>query len=230
MAERVLTTRELNRALLARQHLLEPSDASIAQTLRAIGGIQAQYAPSMYLGLWSRMRRLERDDLTRALEQRSVVQATLMRITIHLVAKRDFWPFALATWRARCELLIRSMRERATAEQLDELAGRVREHLGQHATITRKELDALVGRSNAVGIGQWIDLVRAPPSGTWERRRADLFALAEDWIGPPPQLTAHGAAGQLVRGYLACFGPASRADIVSYPGCPSPRSPRCSSA
>jgi hypothetical protein len=220
MAERVLTTRALNRAVLARQHLLEPSGGSIVQTLQAIGGLQAQYAPSMYVGLWSRMRHLERDDLTRALERRSVVQATLMRITIHLVAKRDFWPFALATRQARRDLWIRSMRKGATAAQLEELAARVREHLTQHGTIARKELDALVGKPHAIGVGQWIDLVRAPPSGTWERRRADLFAAAEDWIGPPPQTSEQDAVAQLLRCYLAGFGPASHADIASYTGLP----------
>ena len=118
MAERVLTERELNRAVLARQGLLEPSTGAIAPTLRAIGGLQAQYAPSMYVGLWSRMADLERDALTRALESRSVVQATLMRMTIHLVARRDYWPFALAVREARREMWIRATRGAASAEEL----------------------------------------------------------------------------------------------------------------
>ncbi|HEV2785990.1 MAG TPA: winged helix DNA-binding domain-containing protein [Solirubrobacteraceae bacterium] len=220
MAERVLTTRELNRAVLARQHLLEPSRGSIVKTLQAIGGIQAQYAPSMYVGLWSRMRDLERDALTRALEQRTVIQATLMRVTIHLVAKRDYWPFALATRAARRELWIRAMRKGATHAELEGLAERLREHLDEHGQISRKELDTLVGKPHAIGVGLWIDLVRVPPSGTWERRRADLFAAAEDWIGAPPEMSAEQAAAQLVRSYLAGFGPASRADIASYTGLP----------
>ncbi len=87
--------------MLARQHLLEPCRGLLVQALEAVGGLQAQYAPSMYVGLWSRMHEFERDALTRALQQRSVVQATLMRVTIHLVARRDFWPFALATRQAR---------------------------------------------------------------------------------------------------------------------------------
>jgi hypothetical protein len=216
--ERVLTTRELNRAVLARQHLLAPSSNSIAATLAAVGGLQAQYAPSMYVGLWSRMEGFERDALTRALERHAVAQATLMRITIHLVAKRDFWPFALATREARREQWIRAMRKGATAEQLEALAQRVREHLATHGQISRKELDGLVGKPHAIGVGLWVDLVRLPPSGTWERRRADLFGLAEDWVGPAPQMTADAAAAKLVRSYLAGFGPASRADIVSYTG------------
>ena len=220
MAERVLTTRELNRALLARQRLLEPSSGSIAGTLQAIGGIQAQYAPSMYVGLWSRMRDLERDALTRALQQRAVVQATLMRVTIHLVAKRDFWPFALATRTARRDLWLRGMRRGATAAQLEELAGHLRGHLAEHGQISRKELDALVGKPHAIGVGLWIDLVRVPPAGTWERRRADLFAAADAWVGPPPAMGAEEAAAQLVRSYLAGFGPASIADVASYTGPP----------
>ena len=218
MAGRVLTTRELNRAVLARQHLLEPSAKSIAQTLQAIGGIQAQYAPSMYVGLWSRMGAFERDDLTRALEERKVIQATLMRVTIHLVAKRDYWPLALATRAARRDLWIRAMRKGATAAQLEGLAERLREHLAEHGQITRKELDALVGRPHAIGVGLWLDLVRVPPAGTWERRRADMFAAAETWLGAPPEMSPEDAAARLVRSYLGGFGPASRADIASYTG------------
>ncbi len=207
--------------MLARQGLLEPfTGQTIAQVLRAIGAIQAQYAPSMYVGLWSRMAGLERDALTRALEQRKIVQATLMRVTIHLVARRDFWPFALATRAARRELWLRSMRRRATADELEGLAARLHGHLREHGQISRKELDGLVGRPHAIGVGLWLDLVRVPPSGTWERRRADLFASAETWIGPPPEMNAEQAAAQLVRSYLAGFGPAAPADIASYTGLP----------
>jgi len=55
MTERVLSTRELNRALLARQLLLERGRCSLPKALERIGGIQAQYAASMYIGLWSRL-------------------------------------------------------------------------------------------------------------------------------------------------------------------------------
>jgi hypothetical protein len=81
----------------------------------------------------------------------------------------------------------------------------------------RKEVEELVGKERAPGAGLWIDLVRAPPSGTWERRRADLFALASDWVGPP-DCTAGDGVEHLLRRYLSGFGPASRADIQSYTG------------
>lgn len=82
---RVLSTRALNRALLARQLLLERSTQSLTSALERVGGLQAQYAPSAYVGLWSRVRSFTRDSLTEALERRRAVQATLMRVTIHIV-------------------------------------------------------------------------------------------------------------------------------------------------
>src|SRR5262245_35202108 len=100
-SERILTEPELNRALLGRQLLLERSGASLPRTLDRMGGLQAQYAPSMYIGLWSRMEGFERAQLDRALVRRSVAQGTLMRATIHLVSKGDYWPMALGIRRAR---------------------------------------------------------------------------------------------------------------------------------
>ena len=104
---RTLTARELNRAVLARQLLLERSGLALPPALERVGGIQAQYAPSMYIGLWSRLRDFERAALTRALERRSVVQATLLRSTIHLVSKRDYWPWAEAIRESRREHWLR---------------------------------------------------------------------------------------------------------------------------
>src|ERR687898_228821 len=98
---RTLTQRELNRALLARQLLLERGRMPLPKALERIGGIQAQYAPSMYVGLWSRLEGFERETLTRALERRAVVQGTLMRATIHLVSRADYWPLAVAVREAR---------------------------------------------------------------------------------------------------------------------------------
>jgi hypothetical protein len=62
-----------------------------------------------------------------------------------------------------------------------------------------------------------LDLVRVPPSGTWERRRADIYALAEDWVGPPNATAAQGVE-LLVRRYLQGFGPATAKDIAGWAG------------
>src|ERR1700737_1175357 len=99
--ERTLTPRELNRALLARQFLLEPSSLPMVTTIELIGGLQTQYAPSGYIGLWSRMRNFRRDSLTTALQQRRVIQGTLLRSTIHMVSARDYWLFLAATRQPR---------------------------------------------------------------------------------------------------------------------------------
>jgi hypothetical protein len=68
-----------------------------------------------------------------------------------------------------------------------------------------------------IGVGIYLDMVRVPPSGTWERRRADLFGLAEDWLGPSTATEADGVQ-HLVRRYLSAFGPAGRNDIGTFTG------------
>ena len=81
MADRELSPRALGRALLARQLLLERSTLSIPDAVEQVGGLQTQYAPSGYVGLWTRLAGFERGALTAALEDRSVIQASLMRVT-----------------------------------------------------------------------------------------------------------------------------------------------------
>jgi hypothetical protein len=213
-----LTRRQLNRALLARQLLLERVEEPLPRALERVGGIQSQYAPSMYIGLWSRLAGLERQALTEALVERSVVQATLMRVTIHLVSREDFWPFALATRDVRRALWLRTRPEPVSARAMAGAARTLRARLGETGVLKRGEIEALLGKARALGAGLWVDLVRAPPSGTWERRRADLFAVAEDWIGPPSDVDAGAAQEHLVRRYLGAFGPASRKDVASFTG------------
>src|ERR1700674_528565 len=112
---RTLTTRELNRALLARQFLLEPSPLPLVSTIERIGGLQTQYAPSGYIGLWSRMRNFRRDSLTTALQQREVIQGTLLRSTIHTVSASDYWLFLAAIRPTR-----RDWWQRVTRHQISE--------------------------------------------------------------------------------------------------------------
>ena len=220
--ERILSERELNRALLARQGLLEPLAASLPKTLERIGGIQAQYAPAMYVGLFARMAKLDRATVTRALERRTVVQGTLLRSTIHLVSPRDWWTWSIAIREARRESFVRSHGGEPPAAKLAVAAKRVRARLAGAEPVPRKEMQELAGLgatgTNAMSV--WLELVRVPPSGTWERRRADLFALAEDWIGPQPGVDRAEATGRLVRSYLRGFGPAAPVEIAGWAGLP----------
>jgi hypothetical protein len=216
MAERVLTRRELNRALLARQLLLERQPLPLPRAVEQVGCLQTQYAPSAYIGLWTRLEGFERDALTRALERRSLVQATLMRNTIHVVSRRDFWPLVLAL---REERKAWSRRVQGNDDrELQRAAERVRAFLADGPRRHTEIAQALGDRVWRPGVGIWVDLVRVPPSGTWERRRADLYGLAEQWLGPPPTLDEGEALEHLVRRYLGAFGPAPRTDIADWAG------------
>jgi hypothetical protein len=223
MTERVLSTRALNRALLARQLLLERSPLPLTEALEQVGGLQTQYAPSGYIGLWSRLRDFRRDELTQALNERRVIQSTLIRSTIHMVSAAD-WPlFAAGSRNARREWWLRVSRRETEKIDVEAIVQRVRALLAdgprRQAEILKElepEGDARLAWRTA---GQLIDMVRVPPSGTWEQRRADLYGLAEDWVGPS---TASEAEGQehLVRRYLGGFGPALPADIALWAGLP----------
>jgi hypothetical protein len=214
----VLDERTLGRTLLDRQSLLQRGSLSITAALEQVGGLQTQYAPSGYVGLWTRLAGFEREMLTRALEDRSVIQATLMRTTIHMVSRATYWSYAMGVRQARRTWALRlgtgsgapgdeaAMRDGAAA---------IRSALADGPR-TVKELGSLA--TGFVGdLGLWVDLVRVPPSGTWQRRRADRLELAERWVGPPDVTEDEGQAF-LVRAYLTAFGPAPWKDIALWAG------------
>jgi hypothetical protein len=218
VAERVLTARELNRALLARQLLLERVRLPLPRVVERLAGIQNQYAVNGYIRLWSCVEGFRREDLTRALERRSVIQGTLMRETIHLVSRRDYPLFAAGIRRSVREWRLRVDKLEGEAE-IAAAAHRVRRHL-RGRTASAKELDQLIGGTRAVL--NWLDVVRVPPSGTWERRRADTYALAEEWVGPLAAPDDDGIE-HLARRYLGGFGPASVKELASWSKIPPAR-------
>src|SRR6476661_3854789 len=199
--------------MLARQLLLERRPLPLARAVERMGCVQSQYAPSTYVGLWSRVDGLRREAVTRALERRTLVQSTLMRSTIHVVSRRDYWPLAIAireerrAWAGRVQGADKRVLRRA-AERLRSLL----------AEGPRSQKEIAEAGLWLPGIGLWADLVRMPPAGTWERRRADLFGLAEEWVGPEPELSELEARQHLVRRYLGAFGPAPRTDIANWGG------------
>ena len=221
---RVLTARDLNRALLARQLLLDRSRLPLTRVLERVAGLQTQYAPSGYIGLWSRLAGFGLADLTRALECRRAVQATLMRSTIHVVSARDFWLFADGVRQSRMDWWRRTHARRLGDVDMAAVARTIREALGDGVR-HRDELVEICRAfkpddGTAVWNGLALELVRVPPSGTWERRRADLYASADAWLGPS---TADEPAGleHLLRRYLAGFGPAPLADAANWAGVPT---------
>ena len=214
MSERVLTERELNRALLARQLLLHRAKLSIPQALDRIGGIQNQYAPNAYVRLWSCLDGFHRAQLTRALERRTVVQGTLMRTTIHTVSAREYWLYAAGVRQAAREWALKVDKRMLQGDHARR-ASRLRAALADGPRSVRELGDLAKGF-----VGLWGELVRVPPSGTWERRRADILATADDWVGPCPVSEDEGLR-HLVRRYLGAFGPASFQDVSSWSGVPA---------
>ena len=218
MTVRTLDTRSLDRALLARQLLLERVARPIPEAIEQVGGLQTQYAPSGYVGLWTRLAGFEREALTRALDDRSVIQATLMRSTIHLVSAADYWPFAIGTRDARWESWQRGYRRGPTPRAALAAARRV-ERLLFEGPRTRAELVDGIDAARFYGAGTRLNLVRVPPSGTWERPRGDLYATAETWLGPSNASEEEGLE-LLLRRYLGAFGPAPLKDAANWAGLP----------
>jgi hypothetical protein len=220
MTEPVLTARHLNRALLERQMLLERSPLEITEVMERMGGIQMQYAPAGYIGLWSRMGDFERPMLTQALGERRAIQATMMRATIHTVSAADYWPMMAGVGRINREWYSRVQAEMA-ATDMEAVAAAVRDELAggplRMAELT-KRIEARGFPARAAGwAGLWIELVRVPPSGTWERRRADLYGLADQWL-PRVEVAEDNGIELLIRRYLGAFGPAPPKDIASWMG------------
>ncbi len=218
---RILSGHELNRALLARQLLLDRATLPLDEAVERMGAAQDQNATALYVSLWSRVAGVSRSAVTRALEDRTLVQGTLMRSTIHVVARHAYWRYALGVGERRRAwyLRLQAAGERAAMEA-DQLtrAAELRAALAAGPRSV-KELGGLAG--GFVGnVGLWVDLVRVPPSGTWERRRADRLALAETWVGPCDATEDEGML-HLIRTYLGAFGPAPWKDIASWAGVPA---------
>ena len=222
--ERALSPRELNRALLARQFLLQPSSHSLVDTIERIGGLQTQYAPSGYIGIWSRLKAFQRNDLTTALEQRRIIQGTLLRSTIHMVSARDYWLFLGAVRVSRQEWFRRITKKEHGELPMEAAAAALREQLKAGPRRADELKHALLaggfGRISWAGLSGWLHMVRAPPSGTWDQRRADLYALAEQWTQPIACSEAAGLEHLLAR-YLGAFGPASLRDAADWAGVPN---------
>ncbi|MHA6620679.1 winged helix DNA-binding domain-containing protein [Pseudonocardia sp. DLS-67] len=222
MTDRVLSTRELNRAVLARQLLLERAALGPEQALERVAGLQTQYAPSGYVGLWSRLEGFRRELLTEALLGGRVVQAWVMRCTIHMVSPSDYWPFTEAVREARREWWRRAHPISGSVD-MPAVAAQVRSYLAD-GPLKQAEIQKLLsaqGHPREVwpGVQLWVDLVRVPPAGTWPTPRAHVYGLAEHTVPiPDPAPTQAGAAEFLAARYLRGFGPASAADIASFCG------------
>ena len=229
VAERVLTERELNRALLPASCC--SSGARGRSRRRSSGWVACR--PSTRRRCTSGCGRgstgFERDALTRALERGSVVQGTLLRSTIHLVSKSDYWPWALAVRDARRESWSRTpWRKEVSTRQLAAVARSVAQALRRAGVQPgRARRGARGAQAQGERLAQRDDALARPGAGC--RRRAPGSAGAPTATRSPP--TGSGprrgprteGVELLVRRYLGGFGPSSTAEIASWAGLPRKR-------
>ena len=228
MAERVLTLRELNRALLARQLLLQRARLPIPRAIERVGALQAQWSPAPYVALWTRLEDFGIPQLERALARKKVVRATLMRSTLHLVSTADYPLYAAAIVEAR-----RATVERLFPVDLDEIADRLRQATTEPPRTWgawRELMISLAGRPLKQSGEIWTlwtvafmhaRLVHLPPAGTYSFYRGARFIPYDEWIGAAPVVPAEPMR-HLVRRYLSAFGPATIDDMASWMGVRTP--------
>ena len=222
-AHPTLTTRQLNRATLARQSLLERSELEVVSAVERIGGLQAQEPASPHIGLWTRLAGFEPADLDRALAGRSVVKGTLMRSTLHIVSAADYldlWPamFPLVGGSRRQDRerapdpeRLAALQARAEAFTAEPRAlGELRDHLGETDGMASDEVLWWIRRSVA--------FAHAPADVPWSFSRRPRLAHGLAWLGADGWPAREVALERLVRRYLRAFGPATAADVAQWSG------------
>ncbi|MEV4641712.1 winged helix DNA-binding domain-containing protein [Actinoplanes sp. NPDC049548] len=226
-----LSTRALNRATLARQLLLARAGIPVIDAVAHLCGLQAQEPQEPYAGLWSRLHAFDPAALSALLVDRRVVRTHLMRRTIHLVTADD----ALA-WRSRHDPTLRqkvlgAYGKELAAVDIDELAAAGRELMADGEPRSMAAIGrALAERWPAPGprplgeavVAALVPMVQLPPRGLWRSGGGVRNAPLTLWLGrevEPPEADGGDTTGEdLVRRYLAAFGPATTADLRAWCG------------
>ena len=221
---KVLSDRELGRATLARQMLLERHQMDAVEAVGRLGGMQAQEPGPPYLGLWSRLAGFEAAELESAIEDRKVVRATAMRGTVHLLPARDYTRLQSAIAATLEGDMARYLASRLEGVDVAALVEDGRGLFASEESMSAAALrDALAKRhpeadvrAIAAVVRTSLPLVRVPDGGRWGFTPKAPFTDAERWIGHP--LRKRPDRPELVRRYLAAFGPASVADMEAWVG------------
>jgi hypothetical protein len=212
VAERVLTLRELNRATLARQLLLQRTRLSATAVIERLVGMQAQWPPAPYVGIWTRTTGFRRESLERLLRKSAVVKATVMRQTLHLVTPRDYALLRAAMsetnfpWESeRAKQLAPSMRRLAAdghVTSAEALAHLESEH-GLSGVDARRAWRA----ARVAG-----HIVHHHETALWRMRNERRFVAIEE----PEAHVPVEARAEILGRYLAAFGPSTRRDIGAW--------------
>ena len=219
----VLSLARLNRATLARQLLLERADVPVLDAIERLCGIQAQEAKPPFVGLWSRVAGFDRADLHKLLHDRAAVRATFLRGTLHVLSARDY-----AAFRAVIQPVLTAGQNAALKSRsagLDEaallpVAIRLYEQKPRSFNELRPLLQEAFPEVNERALGftvrNQVPLVMVPSTDRWAFPSVADFTLARDWLTEP--LAEDDTPDELVRRYLAAFGPATAADVQTWSG------------
>jgi Winged helix DNA-binding domain len=221
---KTLSSAELGRATLARQFLLERHELGAAEAVGRLGGMQAQEPGPPYIGLWSRLEGFEAPELETAIEERKVVRATAMRGTVHLLPARDYTRLQSAIADALEGDMARYLAGRLEGVDIAALVDDGRGLFANEDSMSAADLrDALAKlhpeadvRAITAVVRRSLPLVRVPDGGRWGFTPKAPFTDAERWIGKP--LRKRPDRAELVRRYLAAFGPASVRDAEAWLG------------
>lgn len=219
-AAETLSTRALNRATLARQCLLRRADCDAQEMVARLVGLQSQLPSPPYIGVWTRSTAFELESLTRLLFERTVVRSTMMRYTQHLIGAADY-VWLRPTLQPMLDRAQQSFFGRLTkGMDVAELAEYGRELIsGRELTLVelRRQLAERWPDRNPTALGYSVQylvpLVHVPPCGTWGKGGAVTLTLAEEWLGRP---LGEPDQAEMVRRYLAAFGPASVKDVQAW--------------
>ncbi|MFC9247699.1 winged helix DNA-binding domain-containing protein [Streptomyces sp. NPDC057136] len=219
-----ITARELNRATLSRQLLLEREALSVVDAVRRVVAVQAQHAPSPYVALWNRVTDFDAADLDAGFTGRAVVKATLMRITLHTVHADDYQVFreAMQPTLYGSRLGFRFAVSGLTPADGDELVPELLAFADRPRTTAEMKawLEERLGTDKQPGawwgLRAYAPLHHAPTGGPWSFTTRSSFVAARTGPVPRGRETVTQALQALVLRYLDGFGPASVADVAQF--------------
>jgi hypothetical protein len=221
--ERVLSRAELNRALLARQMLLQRERITAAKAIERLVGLQAQVPKDPYVGLWTRIAGFDPAELARLIERRKAVRIALLRGTIHLFTARDtvalrpvLQPVAERWWRNQFGRRLGAAERKRVAAAGRVLVEQEPRTFAELGTLLHERWPALDPFALAMTIRADVPLVQVPPRGIWGAGGLARHTSAEHWLGTP--LGRSAVPDALILRYLAAFGPATVMDAQSWSG------------